>query len=366
MHLAAAHAKRKRDTPVSAGEPKVTKPRLLNQGPAPPVGTPASGLPMSISNGPSAGMGTARVDEKRPSSADLKVLMRKLVSPAAAAAALAGNQHGSRAPQQQQQANASRHSAGHPKAVESSHGGANSLHPADASSHGQAAVQPVGPRHMHPGADSSAAQDAAAQEGLSAANVAWQGGKKKQRRKLLSRMQPHATSDPVPAAALSQPAAPRGHAGSTGAPTNKLAGGDAAPVGDHSHLQPHRPHQSSTPEMAAGSDQLRQAVLKKHALGQLPFDHEPKVASSDSTDSVIAFPSRHLQSAEPLPENAPASDSLAGKPSDQWKPAESRGAAALSFLAAAGSTLQEAAKSKDAFWSGVSDADIAHAKGVAG
>ena len=117
--------------------------------------------------------------------------------------------------------------------------------------------------------------------------------------------------------------------------------------------------------------ELPQGMLKSPALGHLAQLHEPKVASSDSTDSVVAFPSRHLQGANEQQDSARDEHSLdslpaRSKPSGQRMVKVSRGAAALPFLQAAGSALKGAGDAQDPYWSGLSDADIARHKSLGG
>ena len=356
MHLAAADAKRKRDSAsAAADEPKATRPRLSKEDASRPV--------VNVS---SPGLNKSKTP--RPSSGDLKALMRQLISPANAAQPSAGKDSNRSSPRQQpQQQQAANPGLPTSRVSEAAPSSANTL---PDSSH---AAHPVS-LHTEPDLNPSLKQNAAPGAGpsLSAANVAWQAGKQKQRKKVLSRMQPHATANLSPAASPAPDSASAAAALAHDTVANPSAAELATPT-DASHaqgssLKPNM-HQQSENGMNTGSDQLRHVVLKRHALGQLQLNQEPKVASSDSTDSVIAFPSRLVPlQAEPQDNGPPPDGSQIpqGKASGRWRPSESRGAAALSFLAAAGPTLQSAANPKDAYWSGLSDADIAHASAVAG
>ena len=357
MHLAAADAKRKRNSATAAEEPKASRPRLSKADASRPV--------VNVSS-PSL----SKPRTQRPSPGDLKALMHQLISPASAAQPLAGRDS-IRSPQQQRRQQQLQRSAHFGPAASRDADAAPSL--ASTLPNASSAAHPVS--HKQPQSSPAPRQTAAAfatEPSLSAANVAWQVGKQKQRKKVLSRMQPHATSNLSPAAspaAESAPSvAPPAHDALAKPSAAELATPADVTFAQGSSLTPNVYHQREI-DICASSDQLRQAVLKKHALGQLPLVQDPKVASSDSTDSVIAFPSRHMPlQAEPQ-ENGPSSSGSQipqGKPSGRWRPSESRGAAALSFLAAAGPALQQAANPKDAYWSGLSDADIANANAAAG
>lgn len=201
-------------------------------------------------------------------------------------------------------------------------------------------------------------------EGLSAANVAWQGGGVKRHKKVMSRMQPRAATDAPSPTEHSLPAI-SGNASSVTEPAPTHPAPHPAGANNGSAEQP-------LPSKAAGSNEQHQAFPPgQHSLSQLPQRQEPKVASSDSTDSVVAFPSRHLQAGHSHQEAVrdeigTESNPFGGKAPGHWKPTDSRGAGALSFLKAAGPVMKGAADSKDAYWSGVSDADIAHTKSFSG
>ena len=284
LHLAAADGKRKREIASAAdADSQLARPRLFKHFSSPSGSMPASGLPSVTSSSTLTG----KPSTARPSPGDLKAFMHQLISPASAAHPSAGRERSHVSPnRRQKQAHPSQHAPRLPDPVNADkQTAAGSLAAGGLSN--AAAAQPAQPNKLSSNTHTFPEQQAAAADGrsLSAANVAWDGGKQKQRKKLLSRMQPHATSEMLPAA--SSAAEPAANPAETPAAEFAMPGHAARPQG--SSLRPKTP-QLQDAELDTGSDQLRQSVLKKHALGQPPLVQEPKVASSDSTDSVIAFP----------------------------------------------------------------------------
>ena len=345
LHLSAADLKRKRCSTLLDLEPHASRLQVGNSVQSLPHAIPAlqqsaPHLPAksaAVSGEPAAALGrhasSTSADKAQPavtglSSSDLKGWLHQRLRPAAAASASTstGMKHGQQPPAADQ----------------------------------APCMQPSNEHHCPLRQVEDVAEAA---EVLSAANVAWQGGKLKRHKKVLSRMQPHATADPASSAepalpdTLETPSAAEPVSSAPMRPAPRL------PAAAAEHL-PFKAHAAAT---AVGLSEQHPAPLL--GSSQHPQLQEPKVASSDSTDSLVAFPSRHQEAG--LQEAARDELSTDSNPScikalGHWKLTESRGAGALSFLKSAGSALKGAADPKDAYWSGVSDADIAHLKTFSG